>query len=67
MHHASFVTSLRKQQQILEDLIRQFAGKERLNQTDCIFYDAATRKVEQNLKQLRRSLSEEIAAPGLQK
>ena len=57
MHHAPFITSLRKQQQILEDLIIQFAAKERLNSTDRIFYDAATQKVEQNLKRLRKSLS----------
>ena len=56
MHHAPLIHSLRKQQQILEELISHFSEREKLGETDCLLYDAATHKVEQNLKRLRKSL-----------
>ena len=56
MHHAPFIHSLRKQQQILEELISRFSEREKLGETDCLLYDAATQKVEKNLKRLRKSL-----------
>ena len=56
MHHAPFIRSLRKQQQIIEDLISRFSERENLGETDCLLYDAATQKVEQNLKHLRKIL-----------
>ena len=60
MQHAPFIHSLRKQQQILEDLISRFSEREKLGETDCRLYDVATQKVEKNLKRLRKSLLEGI-------
>ena len=56
MHHAPFIRSLRKQQQIIEDLISRFSERENLGETDCLLYEAATQAVEKNLKRLRKSL-----------
>ncbi|MCM8775436.1 MAG: hypothetical protein NC930_03685 [Candidatus Omnitrophica bacterium] len=55
----SVVTELKKQQALLNKLIVELESKERLEGLDCGYYDAITRQVEHDLKDLRRMMTRE--------
>lgn len=60
MHNELLIAGLRKQQEILEDLIARLSGHAPLTQTDCALYDLLTTRVEKNLTTLRKTLTDEI-------
>ena len=47
------ICGLRRQNDLLIDLISQLQGKPKFDTRDSLFYDVRTRQIEKNLKKLR--------------
>ena len=55
------ISGLRKQRDILKELMRLLEGKMTLGGEDCDLYDKVTLQVEKNLRNLRGLVSDEVA------
>ncbi len=54
------IMGLRRQREILDDLIHTLERKKELGSRDGKIYDARTKEVEKNLRRLRRTVAEEV-------
>ena len=48
------ITGLKNQRQNLDELILKLSEKHNLSENDCALYDQTTKRVEQNLRTLRK-------------
>jgi vacuolar-type H+-ATPase subunit H len=60
MKKEQVIGSLREQENLLAELIRQFESKNNLDHSDCGQYDKITKEVENNLRRMQKLAAEDF-------